>query len=80
MERFESEVFDGRELRHGHRIPGPAVVELPYTSVAVGVGQALECDAFGNFVLGLDRSQGAAGYGSRGANPTATSVSAGSLR
>jgi N-methylhydantoinase A len=54
MERMESEVFDGRELRHGNRIAGPAVVELPYTSIAVGVGQTLHCDAFGNFVLRLE--------------------------
>ena len=51
MERLESEVYDGGELRHGNRIEGPAVVELPYTSIAVGVDQSLECDAFGNFVL-----------------------------
>ena len=58
MQRLESEVFDGREIRHGNRIAGPAVVELPYTTVAVGVGQALECDAFGNFLLRLDGSTG----------------------
>jgi N-methylhydantoinase A len=55
MERLESEVFDGREIRHGNRIAGPAVVELPYTTVAVGVDQMLECDAFGNFLLRLDQ-------------------------
>ncbi len=55
MERLESEVFDGREIRYGNRIAGPAVVELPYTSVAVGVDQMLECDAFGNFLLRLDQ-------------------------
>lgn len=60
MERLESEVFDGRELRHGNRVSGPAVIELPYTSIAVGVGQTLDCDAIGNFVLRLDRPQGAA--------------------
>lgn len=55
MEQLESEVFDGCEIRYGNRIAGPAVVELPYTTVAVGVGQMLECDAFGNFLLRLDR-------------------------
>jgi N-methylhydantoinase A len=58
MERIESEVFDGRALRHGNGVAGPAVVELPYTSIAVGVGQALDCDAFGNFVLRLDQPHG----------------------
>ncbi|OFW56433.1 MAG: hypothetical protein A2133_11400 [Actinobacteria bacterium RBG_16_64_13] len=53
MQRVESEVFDGRELRHGDRISGPAVVELPYTSIAIGMDQSLECDAFGNFLLTL---------------------------
>ena len=60
MERVESEVFDGTKLRHGNRIEGPAVVELPYTSMPVGVDQALECDAFGNFVLRLDQPVGRA--------------------
>ena len=55
MERLQSEVIDGRELHHGNLVVGPAVVELPYTSIAVGVDQALECDAFGNFVLRLDQ-------------------------
>ena len=58
MERLESEVYDGRELRFGHRVLGPAVVELPYTSIAVGVDQSLECDPFGNFVLSLERPAG----------------------
>ena len=63
MERIESEVYDGREIRHGHRVAGPAVVELPYTTVAVGVDQMLECDAFGNFLLRLDQPHAhASGY------------------
>jgi N-methylhydantoinase A len=53
MQRLQSQIFDGRKVRHGARILGPAVVELPYTSIAVGVDQALERDAFGNFVLSL---------------------------
>ena len=60
MERIESTVFDGGRLRHGNRVEGPAIVELPFTSIPVGVGQALECDAFGNFVLRLDRPAGSA--------------------
>ncbi len=54
MERLPSDIFDGRKLRHGNRIVGPAVIELPYTSIAVGGGQTLDCDAFGNFVLRLE--------------------------
>lgn len=60
MERVESAVFDGTRLLHGNRIEGPAIVELPFTSVPVGVDQALECDAFGNFVLRLDQPVGRA--------------------
>jgi N-methylhydantoinase A len=51
MAEKESAVFDGRFLKHGNRINGPAVVELPFTSVPVGTGQTLNCDAFGNLEL-----------------------------
>jgi N-methylhydantoinase A/oxoprolinase/acetone carboxylase beta subunit len=61
MQRVESRVFDGTMLRHGNRVEGPAIVELPFTSIPVAGGQALECDAFGNFMLRLD---GSAPYGS----------------
>lgn len=54
MERLQSEVLDGSLLRYGSRVDGPAIVELPFTSIPVGVDQELECDAFGNFVLRLD--------------------------
>jgi N-methylhydantoinase A len=53
-----STVFDGTKLRHGNRVEGPAIVELPFTSIPVSAGQALECDAFGNFVLRLDGQVG----------------------
>ena len=80
MERIESAVFDGRELRHGNRIAGPAVVELPYTSIVVGVDQALDCDAFGNFVLRLDQPAAhAAGYATAH-RPAAIQVLEGGLR
>ena len=55
MERLESAVFDGTKLRHGDRVVGPAIVELPFTSIPVGVDQILESDAFGDFVLRLDQ-------------------------
>ncbi|MGB9879258.1 MAG: hypothetical protein ACPLRM_00725, partial [Anaerolineae bacterium] len=55
MERMPSQVFDGSRLRPGNAVCGPAVVELPYTGIAVGVGQTLVCDDFGNFVLRLDQ-------------------------
>jgi N-methylhydantoinase A len=58
MQRLASRVFDGTKLRHGNRLEGPAIVELPFTSIPVAAGQALECDAFGNFVLSLDGQVG----------------------
>jgi N-methylhydantoinase A len=55
MEPMESTILDGTMLRHGNRVAGPAIVELPFTSIPVALGQVLECDAFGDFVLRLDR-------------------------
>ncbi len=51
MAWIATQVWDGRHLRAGDRLQGPAVVELPHTTVAVAPGQALEVDAFGNFVV-----------------------------
>lgn len=51
MSEIESQILDGRYLRYGNSIKGPAVVELSYTSIVVGAEQTLECDAFGNFIL-----------------------------
>ena len=51
MAEKESAVFDGRFFKYGNRISGPAVVELPFTSVPVGTGQTLTYDAFGNLEL-----------------------------
>jgi N-methylhydantoinase A len=61
MERLDTEIFAGSCLGCGNRVEGPAIVELPFTSVAVAVGQALECDALGNFVLKLGRHAGTVG-------------------
>ena len=46
-------VHDGRDLHPGHQVNGPAVVELPYTTVAVGAGQRLTLDPIGNYVLSI---------------------------
>jgi N-methylhydantoinase A len=54
MQRLESPIYDGSRLHHGNHIEGPAIVELPFTSIPVGVDQVLECDAFGNFMLRLE--------------------------
>jgi N-methylhydantoinase A len=46
-------VHDGRDLRPGNRVNGPAVVELPHTTVAVSASNRLTLDAVGNYVLSI---------------------------
>jgi N-methylhydantoinase A len=51
MDWVETPVWDGRQLRVGDRLDGPAIVELPHTSVALAPGQGLELDPLGNYVV-----------------------------
>jgi N-methylhydantoinase A len=44
-------VHDGLELTAQTTVVGPAVIELPHTTVAVATGQRLAPDAIGNLVL-----------------------------
>jgi N-methylhydantoinase A len=44
-------VHDGRDLRIGGHVNGPAVVELPYTTVAVAGNHRVTLDRIGNYVL-----------------------------
>jgi N-methylhydantoinase A len=44
-------VHDGRDLRAGGHVNGPAVVELPYTTVAVAADNRVTLDPVGNYVL-----------------------------
>jgi N-methylhydantoinase A len=46
-------VHDGTTLRAGDTLHGPAVVELPHTTVAVAASHRLTVDAAGNLVLDL---------------------------
>jgi N-methylhydantoinase A len=46
-------VHGGGALRPGNRVNGPAVVELPHTTVAVAAGSQVTLDAIGNFVLSI---------------------------
>jgi N-methylhydantoinase A len=46
-------VYDGPALRAGDTLHGPAVVELPHTTVAVGGTHRLTVDGAGNLVLFL---------------------------
>lgn len=51
MAYAEIAVYDGDALRHGNRIAGPAIVEQVNTTLFVPGGFALECDAYGSFIL-----------------------------
>jgi N-methylhydantoinase A len=50
---LETGVYDGPRLRPGNRIAGPAVIELPGTTIAVPPGDRAEIDRFGSTVITL---------------------------
>ena len=47
----DTPVFDGDRLRHGNRLPGPAIVEKVTTTIFVPAGFTLAVDALGGCVL-----------------------------
>jgi N-methylhydantoinase A len=47
----EVPVYDGTPLRHGHRLAGPALIELPTTAIFASDGYDVLVDALGSFVL-----------------------------
>lgn len=53
--RAEIPVYFGAELRPGHRLPGPLLVEEPTTTIFVGPDDALAVDASGDYVIHLPR-------------------------
>jgi N-methylhydantoinase A len=48
-----TDVFDGVQLTNGNVVHGPAIVELPLTTVAIAPGQSLRKDALGSLVLSV---------------------------
>ena len=46
-------VHEGANLRPGDTINGPAVIELPYTTIAVAESNRVTLDAGGNYVLSI---------------------------
>ena len=60
-------VYDGAALGPGHTLTGPAVIELPTTTVFVGAGDRLEVDAGGNFLIHLRAAEAAVGVDSHAA-------------
>jgi N-methylhydantoinase A len=53
MDWIETAVWNGEALRPGDEVPGPAVIELSHTTVAVAPGQTARADPLGNLVLHL---------------------------
>ena len=50
---YEASVYDGAQLRAGHRITGPALIEEHTTTVVVRPGDQLEVLASGDFLMNL---------------------------
>jgi len=46
-------IFDGADLKPGHRVVGPALVDERTTTVLVGRGDVLTVDAAGNFSIAI---------------------------
>jgi N-methylhydantoinase A len=49
----DTPIFDGSLIRAGHRISGPAIIELPHTTVPVRPEQTAEVDRFGNLLINV---------------------------
>ena len=50
-----TEIYDGEKLLHGNVVEGPAVIELPTTSIVVPPKVILNVDSFGNYVIRVGR-------------------------
>ncbi|MFQ5913006.1 MAG: hydantoinase/oxoprolinase family protein [Nitrospinota bacterium] len=50
-EFVESAIYGGERLRPGHRVEGPAIIEEPFTTIAVPPGFRCDVDPFGNYLL-----------------------------
>lgn len=52
-ERLPTAIFDGTSLAVGHQVDGPAIVELPHTTLVVPPGYTAAIDEFGDCVIEL---------------------------
>lgn len=50
----ETTIYDGRLLKPGHQLVGPAIIELPGTTIAVPPAARVEIDGFNNTHIWLD--------------------------
>ena len=46
-------VYDGLALQPGNRLPGPAIVEQPTTTIVLPGDTVLNCDNWSNYELGI---------------------------
>jgi len=51
-------VYDGNQLRPGHEIDGPALIEEKNTTILMGHGDRLEIDASDNFLIFVAKRRG----------------------
>ncbi len=49
----DTPIFEGTLMRAGHQISGPAIIELPHTTVPVRPEQSAEVDRFGNLLINV---------------------------
>ena len=48
---LETQIYDGNGIRAGDRITGPAIIEEPFTTIAVPPDFNCEVDHYGNYVM-----------------------------
>jgi N-methylhydantoinase A len=58
-EMVETDIYRGTELVPGNELSGPAIVELPVTTIVIHPGQTAKIDGFGNVVIALDAEESA---------------------
>ncbi len=44
-------IYDGSKMGHGNRLPGPAIIEEPTTTILVTPDHDLVCDRYSNYML-----------------------------
>ena len=52
-QHVDTPIYDGGLIRAGHRLKGPAIIELPHTTVPVRPEQTAEVDRFGNLLINV---------------------------
>jgi N-methylhydantoinase A len=50
-----TEIYDGEKLLHGNVVVGPAIIELPTTSIVLPPKVILNVDPYGNYVVIVER-------------------------